>query len=324
MVGIDSLKYCFWLVVISSVVMGVFADDLANETIIDNSTVIGNLTLAINETGPIDTPAAPVSRFEIVEIQPKAAAKGDVLLSVKLKNNGNVLLQNLIPILVAKGFSAYDVVPIKALEPGTDAISYISGEFSAAGNILLTLKINDELFYDKIVIEDIKAADTEQKKLEETAIAANLDALNAQFEDLKDKYKELEIGIIAKRNDYELTDVKLDDMKRYLLDAQINILSGSLQKANVSLMLALTEYNDQRFKLDHAPVRPFLQKIKDNLLLISGIATAIITMISFYELMKKKKQDIVQTVKSVRIGNTSQVIIEKTDSVDVKEKSANP
>lgn len=316
---VDALKHCFCLLFITLLAMGVSAED-TNETLTDNSTAVENLTSIVNDSEPVVVPAAPISRFEIVEIQPKSAAKGDVLLSVQMKNTGNTALHNLIPIIVAKGFSAYDVVPIKLLEPGAVAASYVSGEFSTAGNILLTLKINDELFYDRLLIED-KAADAGQKVEENTAAVS---AVNAQLEALKAEYHGLETELISKRSDYEVTDVKLDDLKRYILDAQTNIMSESLQKANVSLMLALTEYNDQRFKLDHAPVRPFLQKIKDNLLLISGIATAIITMISFYELMKKKKQDIVQTVKSVRIGNTAQVIVEKTDSVDVKEKSANP
>lgn len=265
--------------------------------------------------------------FKLINFTPTETKQGDAMLSIDVENTGNTPLSNLIPVIVARGFSTYDVVPINDLGPGELGTAFVSGNFNQAGGILLTIKINDKLFYKQIEVESLQALpDTEKIKAEEEAKQKALNDSKAKLEDLRQKYEMLENESSRKKNSYDLSQVNLENLKRYMMDAESSLISEDAKKAEISLALGFTEYADQKYRLSNAAKKPFLQKIKDNLVLISGIAAAIITLFSFYELMKNKHKTIYKKVTEIKIGKgkaTKEETTEETKEVKIRKKKKN-
>lgn len=280
----------------------------------DENVSLDNISLS-NETAPEENitilpeiePIIAIENFEVVNVTPKEAEKGDVILSIEVKNTGNVLLENLIPIIVARGFSTYDTTPIDSLKENETDISLVSGNIEESGSILLTIKINDKVFHDKITVLEPKAVDNSEKEKEDEKA---LNDMAEQIKALKENYKKLEEDFINKQKSYDVNGVDLEDLKKYLMDAQSSLISDDVKKTNISLTLGLNEYEDQKYRLDSAQKKPFLQKMKDNTLLISGIAAGFITLFSFYELVKKKHEHISNKIKEIK---TKKDIKEKKD-----------
>ena len=267
-------------------------NETANETSQINQTLENQSLNLINESKP------QLTDFEMVNLTPRTANKGNVLLGIEVKNKGNTKLTNLFPFVVARGFSTYDVTPIKELEPDAIGTAFVSGDFVEPGEVLLTIKINEKMFYDSIKIEEPKKIDDEkQKRLIEETKKKSLEELSNELNALKKNYKTIEDEFNSKKQSYDLSEIKLESLKKYVTDAQANIIAEDVQKANISLILGLNEYNDLNSKLSKSSKKSFLQKIRENILIISGVTAGLVSIITLYELLKKKKEGIYTTIK---------------------------
>ena len=54
-----------------------------------------------------------------------------------------------------------------------------------------------------------------------------------------------------------------------------------------------------------------MKKIKDNIIVISSIAGAIITLFALYELLKKKKEGLYQKIKEIKINKDTTIVVQK-------------
>jgi hypothetical protein len=273
------------------------------------------------ETTEEETVITPLTDFRLSNVTPEKTKPGDVILNIIVTNTGTTTLNNLIPLIVARGFSSYDVVPIQALNAGETGTAFVSGNFAQEGEILLTVKINDKIFHDKVTVEEPKqATSAKAQKAQEAAKAQALKTLSAELEELSKKYDSLNEDISAKKDRYDTSEVSLTDLKKYIASARSTLVAGEAEKTNISIILAEREYEDQLELLEAAPKKPFVSKIKDNAILISAIAGAIITIITLLEILKKKKEGLYQRIKEIKVSKDTRVVVEKKKKSGRKKK----
>lgn len=238
-----------------------------------------------------------IEGVNLITILPDTFNVGDIQLSLELQNNGTVTLNNVPALVSGKGFSTYNIISIPLLEPKQTGYVIIMGNFKEGGEIPLMIKVNEFSFkYNVTVIDPNKATDTAQDIEQKNA---NIQKITAQLQDFEQKYRDLEQQFHDKKRDkYDVTDINLADLKTFLTNARTALLTNDLINANASLDLIQNEYTYQKTKLDKAQIieESFSQTLKNNAVLISSIAGAIIMLFTLYELLKKKKESLKKVI----------------------------
>ena len=110
----------------------------------------------------------------------------------------------------------------------------------------------------------------------------------------------------------------MTDLKKYLRDSRFSLTTGDVDRSRASISQALKEFEYEKNKLENAkPLKQNLvEKFRGNLVLISSMAAAIITLFTFYELLKKKKESITKKITEVKIT------FEKKNNGDKKGKKS--
>ena len=234
--------------------------------------------------------------ISLVNFLPTETKIGDVQFNIQIKNDGNDTINNLIAFVSGRGYSSYDIVPADSLAPGEKSYILVYGNLKESGNVTLTVRVDREVFYKEITVENpdeeaITDAEKERKELENISL---------QIEELKGKYVNLELEISDKKdNDYDVSKISLDDLKKDLRNAEASVLDGNLKNAKSNLKLAIEEYEYQKNKVDTAKSVPTINKIKDYAIIFSAIAGSILAFFAVYELLIKKSITIVRTGKDV-------------------------
>src|SRR3989338_1086374 len=253
----------------------------------ENQTEISNTDISVELKG--------ISLYNFFPTETKV---GDVQFSIQIKNEGNETINNIIALVSGRGFSSYDIVPIDSLSPGERSYIIAYGNLRESGNITLTLRIDRKIFYKNITVTDpnervLSNAEEEQKKLEN---------ISQQIEELKTEYASLELEISEKKDqDYDVSSIKLDDLKKFLRDAETSVFSKNLNGAISNLRLAEEEYNYQKNKRDTARTVPTINKIKDYAIIFSAIAGSILAFFAIYELLIRKSMNLARFGKNVAV-----------------------
>lgn len=151
-----------------------------------------DINLTANETSPPNQPATEKSAIEIISFIPQTFKIGDVQFNIKIKNNRNETLNNIIALISGKEFSTYDITPIDSLEENQRDYILVSGNFKESGNITLTIKINEQTFYQNISVINENQADIDEKLKQQQDKIDTLNNLSQQLQDLKQRYSQLE------------------------------------------------------------------------------------------------------------------------------------
>mgnify|MGYP001618214243 FL=1 len=122
-----------------------------------------------------------------------------------------------------------------------------------------------------------------------------------ELNNLKENFSALEDELILKKEDYDVSIVNLNDLNTYIKNTQISILVKDVDGAKLNLDLALDEYKTQKNKLDNASEISWVKKAKENALIFSTIAGAIITLFALSELLKRKQENIVTKIKKYKV-----------------------
>jgi hypothetical protein len=277
---------------------------LENESVFLNETA----NLSVNESVFINQTIIPSKTVEIKGFFPSSVKVGDVQLNINVQNLGDNELTSLGAFVSGDGFATYDMIPIDSLKSQEKSYILVSGNFRKAGEINLTIRINQETFYRAVNVTDSSAVLAQINKELENKVLFD-------YSVLKENYSSLEGIVSTKKSDgYDVSSIILSDLKSLLRSAQENILSGKINEANVKLGLARDEYEIQNAKLAEINKISLGQKLKDNAVLFSTLAGAIITFFTLYELLKKKKETLKQTIKSIKIKD------ENGNSFDIKTK----
>lgn len=277
------------LLVLSFLVISVSALD-ANIT---DTNATSNLT-DTNQTNI--SVQAPLPHLLMKSINPSTFKLGDVQFNIQMYNQGNETLKNLVPLIQGPGFLTSNVIPIDELSPLSTGYILVVGHFDSAGTIPLTIKLNGQTFQQNLTITEQTIDQSTQSQLDQNL----LQNLTIKLGQLKQSYTSLDQALSSKKADYDTSAVSLTDAKKYLRDSESNILSEDTTKAQVSLKLAEEELADQNNKLNNAPAISSFTKIKSNLVAISAVAGALITLFAAYELLKKKSTTVVTKVQEVK------------------------
>jgi hypothetical protein len=260
-------------------------ENLTNSTteILDNSTQ--NVT--INATENISS----IPLIEIKNFFPTTFNKGDSQINIYVLNNGPELT-NVGAFIEGSGFSTYNVVPIDSLKTGEKNYIILTGNFRTGGKINLTITINGEKFYQEVVVN------SDEKQI----ASANLENISVSLEELKLKYEELDKQISDKKKErYDVSKVSLTDLKTFIRNTETAVLTKNSENALVNLKLATDEYNFQLKQLASASKIGFVGMLRDNAVLFSAIAGALVTFFTLYEILKKKSSKIVEKVQTVTV-----------------------
>ena len=261
---------------------------LENETLINESPAINSSNNTINET-------QISGGLFLKEIIPSSFKSGDIQFNIKFENNGTSEVNNIAPIVTGKGFSVSEVISLDKLSPGEVDYVIIMGNFRESGIITLTIKNGDKTFYYNVSVSDDAIA---SNAIVDIALIENL---TGELEELKQKYSTMEYTVSKKKSDgFDVSGIKLDDAKKYLRSAEANLLGKDVNTAQVNLKLALEEIEDQTIKVNDAQEISSVDKLKNNAIIFSTIAGALIALFTLYELLKKKGTVAVEKVKEVK------------------------
>ena len=240
-----------------------------------------------------------IESITLNNIIPSEFAPGDVQLTLSIKNNGTKTLNNLLAFISGEGFSTYNIIPIDSLEPGITGYIFVEGNFknpSVSKNILLTIRINNYLFYKNVSVSSDTPTSTDNTQKEEAKRVA-LAEMTKQWQALKGNYTILEQNLATKKDEnYDVSGINLNDLKNYLRNAQSSILSENVESANVNINLALEEYTDLKYKLDNTTKKSIITRLKDNALIFSAIAGSFLTIFALSELLTRKSERIVHKI----------------------------
>lgn len=269
----------------------VFAENVTvNDSLIVNET---NVTVNLSESvNVVNVSSASVAIRNFLPVETKI---GDVQLSINVQNLKDETLSDVYAYVSGDGFASYSVIPIDSLNSREKSYILVSGNFKKAGSINLTIKINQETFYQVVKISDDSASSVAYN----TGLAANL---SKELSVLKNDYAALELDVQTKKKEgYDISNVVLSDLKVMLRDAQANLLSENLIQTKVKIDLAQEEYLSQSAKMNSLSKISLAAKLKDNAVLFSTLAGAIITFFTLYELLKRKKEHLHEKIKSINI-----------------------
>lgn len=109
--------------------------------------------------------------------------------------------------------------------------------------------------------------------------------------------------IIKKKKDagYDISGINFNDVKTYIRNAQAYSTKKDVINLEANIVLINAELEDIKTNLDSAiiPERSIGDEIKNNLPLISGILGTVVTFFAVWEILKKKKESINQSIKKL-------------------------
>ncbi len=260
--------------------------------------------LTVNETNETEITQEPIKDIIFKNFIPKEFKLGNAQFSIQIQSNKNETLSNIAALISGNGFSTYDITPIDSLEFEEKGYILVNGNFKESGLINLTIRVNKEIFYQEVNVlgeseEDLKKAEAllkqqEEKKKVLVGLSSKLEALEQNYSDLETQLKKKE------EEDYDIKDVKLEDLKKYIRQTQASILGEHLDEARVNLGLAGKELNAVEGKIETLEKLPFMSRFREHLIVFSSIAGAVITFFALYELLKKKGKEAVTTIGNIK------------------------
>ncbi len=273
-------------------VAGILAD--SNETLNQTNQTLDNATLT-NGTVSV-SPGIILTNF-----MPQEVKVGDVQFNIQIQNNMNETINNTFALVTGEGFSTYNIVPINSLAPGEKDYIFVYGNLKEEGNVTLTINIDNNIFYQNIsVISDT----SDQQKLDEIQQEQEneqeIQNISNQLNSLKQNFSSIQNEFVNKQSDnYDVSMVNFDALSGYIHNVQADILTGNLNDAKVNLDLAYDEYNTQKGNLDNSQKVPLISILKNNVVLFSTFAGAVLTFFALYELLKKKKNEVAEISKKI-------------------------
>lgn len=265
--------------------------------------ILAQTNVSDNQTAASDNQTA--QWILLTNFMPQEAKLGDVQFNLQIQNNNNETANNIIAFVTGNGFSTYDMIPIDSLAPGDKSYIFVYGNLKQAGNITLTIKIGDRNFYQNISVIDPNA-ESDQQKLDDIRKQQEKEQqiknISDQLDILKQNFTILEDELAYKQsNNYDVSLVNLNILNNYLHNIEADILTGNVNDAQVNLDLAYGEYAAQKRKLDNAKKVPLISILKNNVVLFSTFAGAIVTFFVLYELLKIKSKKITKVIsKKIR------------------------
>lgn len=245
--------------------------------------------------------------LNIESITPEELDIGKNQLNILVRNTGNVDLKNVYAEVSGNGISMVDNDEIESLVVDDKDYAFVRIIAEKAGKVDLAIKLysNSELI--KKDVQQITIVGEEQKveTLNKTEVENTLNQL-------KERHKQIEQDYQTKKNEGYPVDEVFDNLKSastYLKDANFYLLDGDLKKTDINTKLAEESLNDVEDGLKNLKKaeKTLGEKIKANLVYISSIAAAIITLLTAYKLTTNyvNKKNLVELHQKVKEKGTA-------------------
>jgi hypothetical protein len=252
--------------------------------------------VSLNETILV-TPA-----IILTGITPKETKIGDVQMLIQIQNKKNETLSNPAIFISGKGYSTYEIAAVDDLVQNEKGYLVVQGNFKEAGIINLSIRINQEIFYQNVSVVNPNL-ETDKDKLDNIEELANL---SKELDSLKQQYNLLTEELATKQKQkFDVASISLADAKSYLRNAETNLITENVVSTKANIKLASEEIDYMSDKLEKATVRPFMERLKDNLVPFSVIAGSVMTFFALWELLKKKSEKVVVKITSIKREKTT-------------------
>ena len=141
----------------------------------------------------------------------------------------------------------------------------------------------------KVATQNSNQSDDLQKQEEEKRIL--LRNMSIEVHQLRENYSSLE-ELISKKKDggYDVSKINLDYLDKYIRDVQSGIFAGDVNGAQVSIGHAKEEYVSLSMKTENAKKVSFLEKVKNNIFLLSAMATITALIITILNSLRLRKR----------------------------------
>lgn len=266
----------------------------------DNSTNTSLSEGSVNVTQNVISVVMP--EVIVTGITPKETKIGDVQMLIQIQNKKNETLSNPSIFISGNGYSTYDIAPLDDLAANEKGYLVVQGNFRTAGAINLSIKINKEISYQTVTVINPQT-ETNTDKLNNIDLLANL---SAELDSLKKQYNDLSDELATKtKQKYDVSSISLTEAKGYLRNAETNLITENIVSTKANIKLAKEEITYQSERLEKATVRPFMDRLKDNLVPFSVIAGSLMTFFALWELLKKKSEKVVVKISSIKKGSTT-------------------
>ena len=264
----------------------------AQELNVSDNSSSNNFSYSIDQNNTNNSPYS--ERIEILGVNPVSFQKGDVQFAVQVLNNKSTEARNIIAVIFGKGYSTYSLDSISSLKQGERGYLLVQGSFKESGVIMVNIQIDGNSRILNFSVIDSENAGQVQVNKEE---------VQRELEILKQNYSLTEELLAKKKKEsYDVSFVSLDDAKDFLRSAESSLLTGKVIDAQAQTKLASEELNSQISKLYSVGKKSLLSKLKDNAVVFSTIAGALIAFFTLYELLKKKSTTVVNKVKEVNVN----------------------
>jgi len=247
-----------------------------------------------------------VEQLNIEKVTPTIITQGVAQINVLVRNTGSVDLSNIYLEITGDGISTIDATPIDALQSGDKDYSFVRVNATKSGtiDIIIRMYVNNKLKKKGLTqINVLQAAKTEETPAEEI----NATEISSGIDQLKESYMDLELEYQSKKTEGYTVDLIYDKLKEthgYIINAQSYFIEGDYKKAKANLEIAQDNIVDIGEQLKNAKKQKvgFIDKIRNNLLYISSITAAIVSIVSAYTLMRShiNKEKIINLQRKLR------------------------
>jgi hypothetical protein len=237
-----------------------------------------------------------ITDFNLIKVFPIEMSIGDTQLNLQIENIGNTDLNDVGALITGQGVSTYNIEPIELLKPGEKGYIWLLINTKQAGNIILNVKIKNKIFTQEIKVIDPNARTEKGIDLEK------LNLLNDELSNLTKLYGTYDSEYKNKKNEgYDVGGISFNDVKNYIRNAQVYSTKKDVENLEANIVLIKSELNDIKNNLDNTviPQVTITDQIKNNLPLISGILGTIVTFFAVWEILKKKKESLKKSVKTL-------------------------
>ena len=232
--------------------------------------------------------------LQIDRIAPKNLTIGNNQVNVIVRNKYFAQLTSVTATISGSGIQTTDAVPIQTLAPGDKDYVILKISASESGTKDVVVQLSAEMPSGKISVKYLDQffvmAPPAPATPQETV---NASLLFEQFNQTKELLNGLESQYLDKKSrGYLVSEIydSIKNVKDNLQSAQFALADGKFKDAQKYLLLAQSGLDDVKSGIENAvqPQKTFLDKVKDNALLITTISAAIVAVISMIERQKNK------------------------------------
>ena len=219
---------------------------------------------------------------------PNKVTMGETQLNIVLRNTGTVNLDDIYASVSGDGIAMLDKISVEKLNVGDKDYVFAKINASKSGTIDIVIKIyvagNVKLKYvdQLIVAEPPKTA---------PADVINVTMLNSEFEQLKQKYRDLEQLYQDKKTQGYPVDLIYDNLRavfNHITETQSFLLQGDYKKAQIGLGVISSNLDDIEEQLNEVrkEKETLSGKVKNNLLFFGSLAAALVSIFTAYKLIQ--------------------------------------